>query len=103
MPQKDPLTYSVITYVWVIGLSVWGGAVSWVNKIKLGHVRAFNIMELAGELITSAFAGMLTFWLSEQAAFPPLVTAALIGVSGHMGSRAILALETYLMRRFGNT
>ena len=28
MPDKDPSTYGLITYLWVTGLAAWGGLVS---------------------------------------------------------------------------
>ena len=47
-------------------------------------------------------AGVLTFWLAESAEINPLITAALVGVSGHMGSRAIYLLEAWAEAKFGN-
>ena len=100
MPEKDPLTYGLITYVWVAALSAWGGVVGWIRKRRDGHARPFSFTELVGEIMTSAFAGVLTFWLCEAAGFNPLITAALIGISGHMGSRAIFHLERWAEERF---
>lgn len=100
MPEKDPTTYSAITYAWVFALASWGGAVSFWRKVKNGDTRICNISELIGELITSAFAGIITFWLAESAGINPLVTAALVGISGHMGSRAIFAFEAWAESRF---
>ena len=57
--------------------------------------------ELIGEIATSAFAGLITFWLCEAAQFNPLVTAALVGISGHMGSQAIYQLERWAQSRLG--
>lgn len=34
-------------------------------------------------------------------AISPLITAALVGVSGHMGSRAIFQIEKMVESRFG--
>lgn len=101
MPEKDPLNYSLVTYAWVVMWSVWGGMVSFYNKLKAGHVRAFNITELLGELCTSGFVGVITFWLCEQAEIQPLMSAALIGISGHMGSRALFMLEKFLSKKIG--
>lgn len=98
--DKDPTSYSMLTYLWVFGLSSLGGVVSFLNKIKKGHARAFNIAEFVGEISASAFAGVITFWLCENSNISPLVTAALVGVSGHMGSRAILLFEEWLARKF---
>ena len=100
MPEKDPTSYSLLTYLWVFGLSSLGGFISFINKLKKGHARAFNIAEFMGEIATSAFAGVITFWLCENSGISPLITAALVGVSGHMGSRAILLFEEWLAKKF---
>lgn len=100
MPEKDPTSYSLLTYLWVFGLAVLGGVVNFMRKLQEGHTRAFNIIEFIGELVTSAFAGVITFWMCEHAALSPLVTAALVGVSGHMGSRAIFSFEEFLKAKF---
>lgn len=96
-----PFDYSVLTYLWVMGLSALGGIVSFMGKLKSGAARAFNLTEFIGELFTSGFAGLLTFWLCEAARINPLLSAVLIGISGHMGSRAIFAIEQWATDRFG--
>lgn len=101
MPGKNPENYQLLTYLWVFGLASWGGIVSFMRKMKDGHARAFNIAELVGEIFTSAFAGVLTFWMCEAAGFSGLVTAAFVGISGHMGSRAIGMMENYLAKKIG--
>ena len=98
--EKDPTSYSVLTYAWVFALAILGGVVSFMRKLQQGHVRAFNIVEFIGEIVTSAFAGVITFWLCENAMLSPLVTAAFVGVSGHMGSRAIFMVEDWLAKTF---
>lgn len=101
MQNPDPFGYDLLTYLWVIVLSLWGGVVNFFRKMKAGKARPFNITELVGELMTSAFAGILTFYLCEAASFSPVLTAALVGVSGHMGSRAIFHLEQIAESRLG--
>lgn len=73
---------------------------NFVRKLQQGHVRAFNFVEFIGEIVTSAFAGVITFWLCENANMSPLLTAAFVGVSGHMGSRAIFMAENWLKTKF---
>ena len=99
MPEKDPASYSLLTYAWVMLLSSWGGAVSFCRKRRRGLPRPFSWLEMLVEVATSAFAGVLTFWLCEASALNPLVTAALVGISGHMGSRAIFLLEQFAENR----
>ena len=100
MPEKSPETYSIITYLWVFGLSALGGFVAFMRKVRDGNVRAWNFVEFIGEVATSAFAGVITFWLCEWSNFHPLATAAFVGISGHMGSRALFQLEGMFAAKF---
>ena len=95
MPEKDPTNYSVFTYMWVFGLSAWGGIVSFFRKVREGSSNKFSFVELVGEIATSAFAGLITFYLCEASGFSQLWTAVLVGVSGHMGTRALFHLEGF--------
>lgn len=100
MPEKDPASIPLLTYAWVVALSVMGGAVNFIRKLQTGHTRVFNLVEFIGELATAGFTGVITFYLFTEAGFSPLTTAAAVGVSGHMGSRALLLLEGWLTRQF---
>lgn len=97
---KSPLDYSVRQYGFMLAVAVLGGLVSWWAKVRRGEAAAWNVMQLIGELCTSAFAGLLAFWLCEWSGAPPLLTAAMVGISGHMGTRAIAALEEIAQRRW---
>lgn len=101
MPEKDPTTYSLITYAWVFALSMWGGLAGYIRKVREGITTRFNLTELIGELMVSGFAGVITFFLGELSGFPVLLTAALCGIAGHMGSRALFQLERLLTKKFG--
>lgn len=100
MPEKDPTSYSMLTYSWVIALAAVGGVVNFMRKLQAGHARAFNFVEFIGEVVTAGFTGVITFWLCEHAQISPLFTAALVGVSGHMGSRALYFFEKILATQF---
>ena len=93
MYDQDPASYNMITYFWVAGLSVWGGVASYIRKVKSGVTSRFSFTELVGELVTSALAGVLTFYLCELASLPQLMSAIFIAVSGHMGANVILLFE----------
>jgi hypothetical protein len=97
--ERNPFDYSVITYLWVLAVSALGGLVNFHRKMREGQTRAFNVTEFLGELVTSAFAGLLTFWLCESANIDRLVAAVMIAVSGHMGSRAIFGFEKWMESR----
>lgn len=97
--ERNPFDYTMLTYVWVMSLSAFGGIVNFSRKLREGKVRAINLTEFVGELVTSAFAGLLAFWLCEAAGIDKLVSAAMIAISGHMGSRAIFRIERWMEQR----
>lgn len=98
---KGPLDYSLTQYGFTLAVALLGGLVSWIHKVRKGEAQAWNLHQLVGELCTSSFAGLLAFWLCEGMGIPAIFGAALIGISGHMGTRAISAFETYALRRWG--
>lgn len=101
LPPKFPVTWAhVWTAAWVLFLSGWGGVVSFWRKRAEGHARPFNFTELVGEIVTSGFAGVLTYLFFTYAHVPAMLTAAAVGISGHMGARAIFGLEKWLGRKF---
>jgi hypothetical protein len=91
----------LLTYAWVIGLSMLGGTASFVGRVRSGEAKYSNIIELIGELVVSAFAGLVTFFLCRTANFDEMLTAAFIAISGHMGTRIIFKFEAYLVKKFG--
>lgn len=96
---KDPTSYSLITYAWVLALSAWGGTVRFIRKVKAGDMTLRNALKhWVGELITSSFAGVITFYLAEAAGISQLWTAVLVGVAGHMGARSLEPLEALYKR-----
>lgn len=99
--DRDPLDYSIGQYGFLLGIAVLGGLVSWYAKVKAGAVQAYNVMHLVGELTTSAFAGLIAFWLCESAGLPKLVTISLVAISGHAGTRAIAWFEEFAQRKWG--
>lgn len=101
MIDKAPMSYPLLTYLWVIGLSAWGGVANYIRKVRSGQSEHFSFLEVVGEICISGFAGVLTFWLCELGGMPPLLTAAFVGISGHMGSRGIALLEDKFKRKWG--
>lgn len=101
MPEKDPTTYSLLTYLWVLGVAAFGGVVSYIRKMRSGQSDQFFVMEFIGEITIAAFTGLVTFWLCEAADLEQPLTAALVAISGNMGIRAIALFEDSIKRRLG--
>lgn len=89
-----------LTLVWVIGLSIWGGTVSYLHKLSKYGI-PFSLFKFMAEIITAAFVGLITFLLCQSSGISMTITAALVGISGHMGTRALFILEKKYERLFG--
>jgi hypothetical protein len=94
--DKDPFGYSASTYLWVIGLALLGGAVRYLN-----HSGRFSALVLARDLLTAAFAGLLTFWFCGWATVSGPLSAVLIATAGMMGTRALREFENFYRFRMG--
>ncbi len=92
MPEKDPMSYTLLTYGWVMFIAIWGGLANYVRKIRCGLAK-LSLTEVIGEMCISAFVGIITFFMCESAHISPVLSAALIGISGHMGSRSMMMIE----------
>jgi sugar phosphate permease len=91
---KTPLSYSLREYGLILGIALLGGVVSWYSKVRKGELLMWNISALIGELAVSAFAGLLAFWLCEWMNFHPLLTPAIVGMSGHAGAKGLSWMES---------
>ena len=98
MPNS-PENYSLITYLWVIGLSILGGTVRTLTHLKMGMTFRDLSRRWAIDIVVSAFIGVITFFLCEYAQLSQLLTASFIGISAHMGTRAIVIIEELLYKK----
>jgi len=100
MPTKDPTNWGLSIWLLAVGMSCAGGLVNWYARVKQGHTRAFNIVELIGEIFTSAFVGLGVFMVCQSLDQPIGLCAALAGVGGHMATRLLFSLEKLIESRF---
>ena len=91
---KTPLSYTLQEYGIVLGTALLGGLASWWMKVRRGEILAWNLSSLIGELCVSAFAGLVAFWLCEYFALNPLLTSAIVGMSGHAGAKGLIWVES---------
>lgn len=101
---KDPTSYGVLTYAWVLLLSAWGGTVRFIRKVKAGEMcRKQAVLAFIAEILTSGFAGVITFYACEVTELSPLKTAIFVGIAGHMGARALEPLEALYKKWLGSS
>ena len=99
MPDKDPANWAAATWILALSMAVGGGVINWYARIKRGHARAFNFIELVGEIFTSGLVGLGIFMLLSSWDQPAGACAAAAGVSGHMATRLLFAVERAVERQ----
>jgi hypothetical protein len=100
---REITSYTLKQWLFVLAMALLGGFVNWWGQVRRGELKATSVSSLVGELCTSAFAGLLAFFICEWADFPDMLTAAMTGIAGHMGTRGIAMFETWAARKFDAT
>lgn len=91
---------SLASWALLLGLSLWGGVTSFLRKLNSGRVKAWNFTEFIGELTTAGLTGIITANLCDWMNSPAPLKYALVGISSHMGSRALFKLEALVNEKF---
>ena len=108
MPEKDPNNTALFVewlrqfmpYLTTFFLSTWGGVVNHITTLRSGR-KKFQLKELIFDLVVSTFAGLITFYFCRSAGVSETMSAVLIAISGHIGTRAIDGFETVYRRIIG--
>jgi hypothetical protein len=90
----------LLPWAWVAFVSLLGGIASFLQKMKTGHVRAWNFTEFVGEITAAGLTGIITANLCDAASTSPAMKYALVGIASHMGSRALFKLEALFTAKF---
>lgn len=99
---KDPSSVPLITYLWVFLLSLFGCIVRVLRELQTSRKSLRQIIvTFIVELLTSGFAGLVTFFLCEAMDVNPMYAAVWISIAGWMGVRALTVLESLHKARFG--
>jgi hypothetical protein len=79
--------------------ALWGGLSHYISIVK-GKEKVFSTFELVGDLVISGFSGMVAFAICQHLEMGPYLTGAIVGISGHMGSRSTFLIEKYITNRY---
>lgn len=91
---------SGLGYLWLIALAMWGGTSSYLSRIRRERI-PFSLFELMGEWAISGFAGIVTSYVCYSLQWDFYLIAAATGIAGHMGGRAIVLIESLILRKLG--
>ncbi|SRR5258708_14267553 len=96
MPSLDKDTLNSLLMVL---LAIWGGVTSYLRKKKNTGVNAFIPIELIEHLTVSGFTGVIVALLCKYYNLDFYISAAIVGMSGHMGSKVLDRLELEANKR----
>ena len=92
------LSSELLTYLWVLGVSTWGGLVSYFDErstkeSETGETVKFSFTKLMVRISSAAFAGLITMYLCQWSNLPTPLTGALVGIASHLGTPAFMKLK----------
>lgn len=93
MLDKDPTSWTAATWALASAMAFGSGAINWWARVKTGKARMFNFFELLGEMFTSGMVGLGVFMSLAAWEQPAGLCAAAAGISGHMATRLLFAIE----------
>jgi hypothetical protein len=97
--ERDPLSYPLRHYGVILGMTLLGGFAGWYVKVSRGQLPGHSLFALIGEMAVSSLAGLGSFFVCDYMAVPLGITAAVAGLCGYMGGRAIELAEKALQQR----
>lgn len=95
MPIKDPENYGLVAWVCIAAISIWGGVVRYILDMQQNKT-AWNWAAATAQVIVSGFTGVLGGLICIQSGASIYITLAGSGMSGAMGSIALM----YFWQRF---
>lgn len=102
MPDKDPTTWTLATWILACGMAFGSGVVNWWARVRQGKTQLFNFFELIGEMFTSGMVGLGVFMGLAAVDQPAGLCAAAAGISGHMATRLLFAIERAIERKIND-
>lgn len=94
MTKEQILNSDWFTYLWVLGVSLWGGLVSFFERDE----KPFSWRRLAVQLLSSSFAGLMTAYICQSGGINGPLMGVFCGVAGLQGTSALMRLR--IVRQF---
>jgi hypothetical protein len=83
----------------MLALSLWGGFVNYLGRIKSGVVKRFDFIELIAELSICSFAGITVGFIAMSFDVHPFMSFALAAVAGHAGGRTVYFMDRFFQKK----
>ena len=85
MPEKNPVTWDLISILVALGASLVGGFIRYREDMKM--TKRFQLVDFLLDMVTSAFVGFMAFWVCQDVLVQPeALCACAAGFAGNMGA-----------------
>ncbi|BCX79294.1 phage holin family protein [Campylobacter sp. 19-13652] len=97
MPLNEIID-KLLTFLWVFSISAFAGITRRVRRLQGASgndelKKEGSWILFAADIVISGFIGMLTYYICVYANVPDSLMAVYIGVSAHMGTKALSLYE----------
>lgn len=93
MPQNNPDNFPLLTWIWVIGMSIFGSIVRTIT-MQNEPLRGWRLVgRLTANAIVSIFIAIITAALCVWANVAFWLMVVFIGLTSHMGAPVLLMAE----------
>jgi hypothetical protein len=100
MPDKETIS-NLITYGWVLFVSAWAGAVSYLEKVRSGKAKITDLVGWFTEIFICVFVGQVTFLMCKAADISESWMIVYVAITAHMGTRALFQFTRLVSEKFG--
>ena len=97
MKINSDIALPVLTYAWIIALSLLSALTTYVNRLSSGQPLGSPYAIFFLDVLYCQMAGLITYFLAISAGAEGLLTAALVSAGSHMGARLIFAVEALVL------
>lgn len=99
-PGISPIDFIRTTWHFLL-FAIIGGLANYASRVKSGQTRGWSLHELAGDMLISGFVGTVALLLCRESGLSDYITGATVGMSGHLGSRALFIAERVIRSKLG--
>lgn len=99
MAHQDPANVPLITYVWVVGLSLLSSVAGYLSRINSGKPVNRPAMQLLQDVCYCELAGLSSYFMAQTAELSEMQAILVVALGSHMGARLIFLMQNMLTRQ----
>jgi CHASE2 domain-containing sensor protein len=97
--HNDPTHWTGVEWLLVMSVSLFGGLINWLQKIRDNNILAFNVLVVIGELCTAGFVGFLSFAFLAGLSINVGLSAGISGTMAHLSTRALVVIQNAILKK----